>query len=220
MKFYILLLIVTLFSCSKKAHNCLIVTNCKYVKNDSLYPMHNVNNAECLKISKDFYDKAGLKISKYYEILDENQLDIDKDKSIDSLLVISPINKVPSNKLCEDEHDGNRILLIKTKNEIYLYDNIIWNKWGFAAHNADNIEEPCSERSGFSLMNYFGQGCFFEYNLCISISDKRLVIDSIKLRSGCQGKEVFKTIENMNKPFYIENYKTMMIDSLMDEYAL
>lgn len=214
------MLVVILFSCTNKSNERIIVSSIKYIANDTLYPMNNIDNMNCSKLSIEFFNKAGINISKYYEIIDETQIDIDKDKIFDSLIVLSPVGKMPSNEFCSREKEANRVLLIKMKNVVYLFDNIIWNKWGIGAHNADNIEEACSEKSAFSLVNYFGQSCFFEYRLCVSLSQSRFVIDSILLRTGCEGKEVTKTIDDFNKPFYIENYRTNIIDSLMQIYSL
>lgn len=219
-KFLLVLFILLFYSCSEKRNDFEVVSTINHFLNDTLYPPHQLKSISCSEVANQYSNRAGIVISNFYEIIEEKQLDIDHDNFEDSLIILSPINKMPSNEPCPNELDANRILLIQTRKNIFLYDNVIWNKWGHGSQNADHIEWACSEKGAFSLQNYFGQSCFFEYTLCLSMSKSKILLDSILIRSGCNHKQIRKVINDFHRPFYIENYKTSLVDSLKEKYRI
>jgi hypothetical protein len=204
---------------------CVVVSLCaacvnnskKNINNanvDSIKPKFRSTNSFINKQINTYYSKYGICISKYYSDINFVSIDINHDMIRDTLIILSPIGLLPNENLDDIVEDkNNRLLLIKLKNKLYVYDNIISNEWGLGSTGAESVEKS---EEGFKLTNHLGQACFFDYEIYIDFINNNFFISKVSTRSGCPGeKEKNNTITYEKGKYNLSNYNRLVIDSLM-----
>lgn len=211
-------LLIVLLMCTFSCHNPNNGVIKKRMLLDTIQSEYKIaNNSPCLEISKGYYNKFGIVISNFYEVTKILSIDLNNDKKMDSLIILTPNSLIPSAEkggVCarKDTIDNRllvRILNIGNKRELSVFKNVISNNSSVAWDGCEDIKIT---KNGFELVGRRGQGCIFQYNIYILNNMNRFYIDSIKFYSSCSDKKEFKV--NYEKPLLLENFKKEIIDSI------
>lgn len=209
----ITVVLILIISCK---NNSPILTQNKQEINDSIKPRFLNKNSNCYANSLKFKKKFGYVISDFYDVSDEQAIDIDNDLKKDTIIILSPLNLTPATdcELNKGKSIDNRILIISMSNgKKFLFENVITNDLGIGTLGAEFIKEG---KNGFILEKEIGQSCLFKYEIQITYSNDKFIIQNITLHTGgCPDKKTNnKTINYSNKKYFLEKYTRHTIDSL------
>ena len=221
MKIVSLVLIFFMFSNNgyfiENNKNCL---QKRKVISDTINPKHKTPlNSKCFKISKGYFKRFGLTISKFYEVSKVLPIDLNNDKRVDTLVILTPLSLIPNAEqggVCYRKNIvENRLLLeiLNLKNHQKLskkFNNLISNESSIAWLGYEDIKVT---NNGFELLGYRGQSCIFEYNISVVNKNSEFYIDNIKLKSSCSKKKQLN-LNLKKKPLKLFKYDRKMIDSI------
>lgn len=209
-----IVLLFSIISCHNSSHRMIE----KKELLDTIQPEYKIaNNSPCFDISKGYFKKFGIVISNFYEVTKILSIDLNNDKKMDSLIILTPNSLIPDAEkggVCYRKDTIENRLLIKilnldNKRELSIFKNVISNNSSAAWDGSEDIKIT---KNGFELIGRRGQGCVFEYNIYILNNKNRLYVDSIKFYSSCSDKKEFKI--NYNKPLLLESFNKEIIDSI------
>jgi hypothetical protein len=210
---YSLLFFVFALSCNsttKKKHGIAEEISTKsHIEQDTIkamgFTIPNKKNA-CSLITNKFHKKFGVFISDYYIILDSLNVDLNNDKVIDKILVLSPLSLESEESICKTDTLPKRLLveIINNKNTSKIrntYSNLISDTGGVLSHY-----NGCFLTSdGFEIIHQAGAKYSWTYKMIFSVRDK----NQIKLKSidkAC-------TLDGVDKNLKVD-YKNVSVDKI------
>lgn len=207
--YFLVLLVSSLFNFS-----CTNLTKGNKIENEQLViePRKDYSYKECASKYKGFYNRFGLSISNYYEVVD--YLGIGND----SVAILSPILLTPTASECRDdkmEIINNRLLVANLDVKTKVYGNVITNKIGMGTSGSEFIK---NSKNGFTLYNSIGQSCKVSYSINVVIFDKNLYVDEIFVENLCRKNNMQKKVIKFNNyEFPLSKFRREMIDSLSND---
>lgn len=171
-----------------------------------------LKNQNCKYLFDGYFNRFGIAISNYYEIIDYVKFN-DKD----TVAIISPKILTPTAQECrvEDKEVINgRILIIQYDNETKVFYNVVSNNIGDGTSGCELIEE---RDNGFRLYKTLGQACTLKYCIDIDINDKEPVISKISIEYTCRDEQYKSEFIFDESQFLLVDYKRdKTIDSLLN----
>ncbi len=218
-----LFLIFLFISCGKKN---IEIESHELVSVDTINPEYKLPmNKSCNKISEGYYNRYGLVISNFFEVTRTLPIDLNNDKLIDTLAILTPLSLIPTAEkggVCfRKDTTENRLLIgiynFKNRQKLYFnYPNVIANTsssaWG-------GCEKMAIDKNGFVLKGYRGQGCVFDYNIYVLVENKELYIDSIRLNSSCS-KQKSLLLNYKGKSLKLSDFNRKVIDSIKEAESM
>lgn len=165
-----------------------------------------IEKDSCSLIANNFHKKFGVFISDYYLILDSLKIDLNNDKVIDRLLVLSPQSLDSEESICKMDVSPKRLLVeILNNNNTFkirnIYSNLISDVGGLLSHyNGIFLTD-----NGFEIIHQAGSKYSWTYKMLFSVRDS----NHIKL------KAINKTctFDGINKKIKVD-YKNVTFDKI------
>ena len=183
--------IAVLSSChSKNRHQ-----NNEAIEVDSVKMDQNILKAKlsdsCFLKVKGYYRISGISISKYYEVEDSLELDLNNDKEMDYLLMLSPMGMEEPGYSCS--LDSAKRLLVEVisqngKRRIrHVYSNLLTDISGLLS-TYNGIHKT---KNGFEIKHMAGQRYTWHYIVEFNTSNKdRISLSKIEKECSVDGKPI------------------------------
>jgi hypothetical protein len=140
-----------------------------------------VKKDSCSLIANNFHKKFGIFISDYYVILDSLNIDLNNDKVIDRILVLSPQSLESEESNCKMDVSPKRLLveIINNNNNTSkirnIYSNLISDVGGILSH----YNGIYLIKDGFEIIHQAGAKYSWTYKMIFSVGDE----NHIKLKT-------------------------------------
>ena len=139
-----------------------------------------VKKDSCSLIANNFHKKFGVFISDYYLVLDSLNIDLNNDKVIDRLLVLSPQSLESEESICKMDVSPKRLLVEiinnnKTSKIRNIYSNLISDVGGILSH----YNGIFLIKDGFEIIHQAGAKYSWTYKMIFSVGDE----NHIKLKT-------------------------------------
>jgi hypothetical protein len=135
-------------------------------------------NCEDSKLTNEFYDFKGIRISKWYRIIDTLDIDINYDKVNDKILVLSPLSQIYIDSFTCEESKLPRLLMVllakgKRYSVSYVNDKAILNTYDYQNDPFEGIEK---NKKGIILKFEVGSiiQCNYQFDFSITKSGLQL----------------------------------------------
>lgn len=165
-----------------------------------------VKKDSCSLKVNNFHEKFGVFISDYYVILDSLNIDLNNDKVMDRLLVLSPLSLESEESICKMDISPKRLLveIINNKNTSKIrniYSNLISDVGGVLSH----YNGIFLTNDGFEIIHQAGAKYSWTHRMIFSVSDT----NHIKL------KTINKTctVDGVDKNLKVD-YKNVTYDKI------
>jgi hypothetical protein len=181
--YYSLAIFVISLSCNSTTKKKDKITNeisiVRDLKKDTIKAMgftKSVEKDSCSLIANNFHEKYGIFISDYYVILDSLNIDLNNDKVMDRLLVLSPLSLESEESICKLDTSPKRLLveIINNKNTSKIRNintNLISDIGGVLSH----YNGIFLTNDGFEIIHQAGAKYSWTYKMIFSVSDKNYI---------------------------------------------
>lgn len=140
-------------------------------------------DAHCLPFVTGYYTKFGILISNYYTPIDSLSVNLNGDKYIDTVIILSPKSLEPVESNCDFSFDSKpkRLLVEIIKNDSGeskirgVYSNIISDVGGVLSHYSGIF----TTKDGFKVIHEAGANYSWSYSTEFSTIKNRLTIRNI-----------------------------------------
>ena len=187
--YYSIAIFVFALSCNsttKKSDRITVEINTKpHFKEDTIKAIGYsipIKKDSCSLIANNFHKKFGVFISDYYIILDSLNIDLNNDKVIDRLLVLSPQSLDSEESICKMLVSPKRLLveIINNNNNNTskirnIYSNLISDVGGVLSH----YNGIFLTNNGFEIIHQAGSKYSWTYKMIFSVRDS----NHIKLKA-------------------------------------
>lgn len=213
--YYSIAIFVFALSCNsttKKSDKIATETNTiPHFKEDTIKAMGfsiPIKKDSCSLIANNFHKKFGVFISDYYVILDSLNIDLNNDKVIDRLLVLSPQSLEFEESICKMDVSPKRLLVeiinnnnnntFKIRN---IYSNLISDVGGILSH----YNGIFLIKDGFEIIHQAGAKYSWTYKMIFSVRDENL-IKLMTINKTC-------TFDGIDKKIKVD-YKNVTCDKI------
>lgn len=135
-----------------------------------------VSKEPCSIIANNFHKKFGIFISDYYIVLDSLNIDLNNDKVIDRLLVLSPQSLESEEIICMMDDSPKRLLVeIINKNNTSRIRNIYSNLISDVGGILSNYNGIFLIKDGFEIIHQAGARYSWTYKMIFTVRDENYI---------------------------------------------
>ena len=209
---YLIFALFIIFSSCKENQKAL--SSNKILLDSIKCPKDIIIKENCVHKTKGYYERFGLIISNYYNTIETNTTDYDKDGYLDTIAIIKPFYKVQSEYQCypSESNSDNILVIIKTVKT----KNVFFKKFTKVLSIKDEnlgIEDIESNVNGFVISGDWGHSNKLFSSVYVSYKKNDFYVDSLKIESlGIH--QYNRTYKYDNLAYPLSKYKREVIDSL------
>lgn len=202
MKVIFIIIAIVLFGCNSEKSKEFFIDNKMDTINFHIMDIKKIDNKKQAFFNK-YYQRVGIKIQQYYQIIDSLPIDLDLNNSIDTLLILTPISlenpeffdktidSFPKRLLVE-------VLNINGKSKIRnVYDNLISDVGGVLSKYIGITKTI----NGFEIKHEAGNKYSWIYNVEFSVSkNENISLKKIHKECGYDDNKIVNDINYDNYP--------------------
>ena len=176
------------------------------------------NSYICSTVVNKFHKNSGVMISDYYETLDSLNIDLNNDKQLDKLLVLSPKNLESDTIVCPVDRTPKRLLAeIINNNGASNVRNVYLNLISDVGGVLSKYNSIYKTKDGFGILHEAGAKFSWSYKTEFSIVKNNIVLSKISKICSVQGKGKTSVVAMNILPEKINVVDTLNVDCNCDK---